>query len=67
MNKKNAGQTQVTQPDAKTVTVELTEGEIRLAMQIIKSAPIQGNIQTLSQMLEKIITLQEKLAGALKT
>ena len=65
MNKKNAGQTQATQPAAKTVTVELTEDEVRLAMQIIKSAPIQGNLQTLSQILEKVIVLQEKLSGSL--
>ncbi|MCI0550616.1 MAG: hypothetical protein L0287_06655 [Anaerolineae bacterium] len=52
--------------EGQTVPVELTEEEIKLLMQMVNAMSIQGNLDSLPQMLNRLVSLQEKLAAGLK-
>lgn len=43
------------------VTIELTEGEVNLLLQLIDKSPMQGNLQTLSGVIAQLLQLREKL------
>ena len=49
----------------KTIVIELDAADAEIIIQILKVAPLQGNMQTLPAMLTKLVTIQEKLANGL--
>jgi hypothetical protein len=48
-----------------TIVVAFTEDEVRLLINVIQATPVQGNLQSLPQMIDRLKGLQEKLATAL--
>lgn len=53
------------QPSVRMINVELAEDEVRLLINVIQATPVQGNLQSLPQMIDRLKSLQQKLATAL--
>ena len=51
--------------DQSSVTVDFTEDEVRLLINVIRATPVQGNLQSLPVMIARLNALQEKLAASL--
>jgi len=66
VSKNNGHQTQVIAPPAaKAVTVELTQEQVGLLIQMIKTTPVTGNLQTILPFTEKLLVLQGILTKSL--
>jgi hypothetical protein len=50
----------------KKIVIELDASDAEIIIQILKIAPLQGNLQTLPAMLSMLVAIQEKLVNGLK-
>jgi len=54
-----------TRAPARVVTMAMTEEDAKLLINVIRATPVQGNLQTLPQMITRLMALQEKLEKAI--
>lgn len=49
----------------KKISIELTEQELRILQRLIQVAPVQGNVQTLPNLLGIVLGIMKKIEDAL--